>query len=342
MIRFVALACLTLAAGLLALAAWLDPESLLRGWLTAWLVLTAPGVGAVLVAFVAVLAPGPWADRVWRPLKVLLLALPAISLGVVPVLFALETLYPGADPGPEIAHWVEPRGIWHSPVWFGLRQVVVLGVLSGAAFLLAAGRLSDRAAAGAMAIPVTLAASLFAFDIAMSLDPAFNSTIFGLYVIAGQVVAALAVLALARLGETRGATGFTGRPVWLLFGAAALWAYFAYFQYLVIWTGDLPRNAAWYLARNQGAWLAVIWLCTGLTASAFALLVRPVRTSAVGLVAVALSLLLAVVLETVWRTAPDLRADPAYFVALAGWFALTAGLAGLVFAPRRRRGAAHA
>ena len=342
MIRLAALASLIVAAILLALAAWLEPESLLRGWLTAWLVLIAPGVGAIFVAFVAVLAPGPWADKVWGPLEALLLALPVVSLGVIPVLFALETLYTWADPGPEIAHWVEPRGIWQSPVWFAVRQIVVLAVLSGAAVLLAAGRLSDRAVAGALAIPVTLAASLFAFDIAMSLDPAFNSTIYGLYVIAGQVVAALAVTALARMAEVRGPDGFSGRPVWLLFGAAALWASFAYFQYLVIWTGDLPRNAAWYLARNQDAWLVVIWLCTGLTASAFALLVRLVRKSVAGLAAIAIALLAAAVLETVWRTAPDLSADPSYFLALAGWSSLTAGLAGFGFTARGRRGAAHA
>jgi hypothetical protein len=32
------------------------------------------------------------------------------------------------------------------------------------------------------------------------------------------------------------------------------WAYVAYSQFLVVWSGNLPAQAAWYLHRNAGGW----------------------------------------------------------------------------------------
>ncbi|MGJ3231639.1 MAG: hypothetical protein ACFE0P_07570 [Oceanicaulis sp.] len=340
MIRVVAFALLILAAAALVFAAMAEPASLLRAWLTAWLILIAPSIGAVFLLLIGVLAPGPWTDKVWGPARVLLLALPVLSIGVIPVLFGLGALYPWVSPSDEIAHWVDPRGAWQEPLWFALRQIVYLAILSGAAVLLATGRVASRPLAGGLAIPVTLAASYFALDISMSLDAAVNSTIFGLYVTAGQGAAAMAVVILGQTLSARDADAVSGRPVWMLVGACALWGYHALFQYLIIWSGDLPRNAAWYLARNQGAWLPVIFLYCALFALGFALLIRPVRKSVAGLGAVAFGVLAAVVVETIWRTAPDLQPGLAYFAALLGWLALAAGLGGLALGPNRRE-AAH-
>ena len=40
----------------------------------------------------------------------------------------------------------------------------------------------------------------------------------------------------------------------LLLGALMFWAYVAYSQFLIVWSGNLPREAAWYLHRNAGGW----------------------------------------------------------------------------------------
>ncbi|MEQ8404070.1 MAG: hypothetical protein RKE49_03150 [Oceanicaulis sp.] len=341
MMRLFSIALLLGAAAALIFAALTEPAGMLRAWLTAWLVLIAPAIGAVFLALIAVLAPGPWVDKIWGPARWLLLALPALSLGVVPILLAPGAIYPWVDPGPEAARWVDPRGLWHEPLWFSLRQGLYLAILSGAALLLAAGRVSSRPLAGALAIPVTLAASYFAFDISMSLDPAFNSTIFGLYVIAGQGAAAMGLVIGVRVHLTQDADSVAGRPIWMLFGACALWGYHAFFQYLIIWTGDLPRYAEWFLARNQGAWLIVIFIYAMFFARASLLLLRPVRKSVRGLMTAPLGVVLGVALETVWRTAPDLSPSPAYWAALAGWLALAFGLFALIVAPKRMREAVH-
>ncbi|XBQ17338.1 MAG: hypothetical protein ABL308_05520 [Oceanicaulis sp.] len=342
MTRIVAALIFVLGAIGLVFAALVEPAALLRAWLTAWLVLIAAPIGAVFAGLTMALAPGPWTEKIAQPIRLLLLSLPVLSLGVIPVLFGLGELYPWISPGEDAAHWVEPRGAWQEPLWFALRQIVWLAILSGAALALATGRLGSQPVAGLVAIPVTLAASFFALDISMSLDAAFNSTIFGLYVIAGQAAAALGVAITARVLTTDEAESVAGRPVWLLFGACALWGYHAFFQYLIIWSGDLPRYAEWFLARNQGVWLIVIFVYAMLFARAFLLLIRPVRKRSRGLVTTAGGVAVGVGLETIWRTAPDLDPTPGWWAALTGWLALFAGLGALVYSSRRRREAAHA
>jgi hypothetical protein len=40
----------------------------------------------------------------------------------------------------------------------------------------------------------------------------------------------------------------------LLLALVMLWAYFAYSQYLIIWSGNLPEEIRWYLPRTHGTW----------------------------------------------------------------------------------------
>jgi len=37
-----------------------------------------------------------------------------------------------------------------------------------------------------------------------------------------------------------------------------LWAYFAFSQFLIIWSGNLPEEIGWYLIRTRGMWGAII------------------------------------------------------------------------------------
>ena len=43
----------------------------------------------------------------------------------------------------------------------------------------------------------------------------------------------------------------------LLLALVMLWAYFAYSQFLIIWSGNLPEETTWYVARRGGGWGAI-------------------------------------------------------------------------------------
>jgi hypothetical protein len=40
----------------------------------------------------------------------------------------------------------------------------------------------------------------------------------------------------------------------LLLALVMLWSYFAFSQYLIIWSANLPEETTWYVARTHGAW----------------------------------------------------------------------------------------
>jgi heme O synthase-like polyprenyltransferase len=44
----------------------------------------------------------------------------------------------------------------------------------------------------------------------------------------------------------------------LLLTLVMLWAYFAFSQFLIIWSGNLPEEIGWYLVRTRGIWGAII------------------------------------------------------------------------------------
>ena len=85
----------------------------------------------------------------------------------------------------------------------------------------------------------------------MSLDPEFNSSGFGLTVLSIQTTVALAFwrrreprLGLGQLRAAGPRRPPAHRPL--------LWAYLSFMQFVIIWSGDMPAGASWYLRRSGG------------------------------------------------------------------------------------------
>jgi len=86
-------------------------------------------------------------------------------------------------------------------------------------------------------------------------------------------------------------------------------AYFAFAQYLVVWGGDLPHEASWYLPRLQTTWryagLAVV--ATMFAIPAVCMLFRPLKRNAQALAAVCAVTLAGAWLDVAWLVLPSLR-----------------------------------
>ncbi len=102
------------------------------------------------------------------------------------------------------------------------------------------------------------------FDWLMSLEPAWFSTIFGLYFYSGTVVAFLAVVILFALALNRSNCLVSIITVEhyhdlgkLLFAFVVFWGYIAFSQYMLIWYANIPEETVWYLARQDGPWAGV-------------------------------------------------------------------------------------
>jgi hypothetical protein len=103
-----------------------------------------------------------------------------------------------------------------------------------------------------------------AIDWIMSLTPDWYSTIYGLMVILGQGLSAfcLVALLLPRLANQEPFGAVIKTRNYQDLGALLLtcvmgWAYMAFSQLLIIWSGNIPGEVLWYYNRSAGGWLVV-------------------------------------------------------------------------------------
>ena len=161
------------------------------------------------------------------------------------------------------------RAVAYFAIWIFLaftvnRLSALLSRSTGADNAVVRGRLRGLGAFGLILFVLTV--SFASIDWLMSLEPFWNSSIYGLVIIIGQGMTALA-FAIAAINLIPGLS--IGRA-WnhdvtpipygdlgaLLFTFVFGWAYLAYFQFLIIWAANIPREVVWYLSRS-GGWTVV-------------------------------------------------------------------------------------
>jgi hypothetical protein len=183
--------------------------------------------------------------------------------------------------------------------------------------------------AGAISLVLLIPTSTFAaFDWAMSLEPHWYSSIYGAILTAGGVVAAMA-LAIIGLAVVTSGNSYIRLPTNdgsieqieigdifndlgnLLLSFIMLWTYFAFSQFLIIWSGNLPDEIAWYERRLTTGWGAIA-LVVGAFCFAMPflmLLSRDGKRSAKYLRTVATIVLAAYALNMVWTIVPAFEPD---------------------------------
>lgn len=102
-----------------------------------------------------------------------------------------------------------------------------------------------------------LSVTFFAFDILMSLDAHWFSTIFGVNYFSGGLMAFMAFLAIT-CAALQG-RGFLKNAITkhhyhdlgkLTFAFMVFWTYTAFSQYMLIWYANIPEETGWYLRRQ--------------------------------------------------------------------------------------------
>jgi hypothetical protein len=288
------------ACVLALLIAIFDPHAAIAGWLVGFVFWGSLPIGSLALVMMMRLTPGGWREELEPPGEALLLLLPAAALAVVPVLVGMQTLYPWVGEAKEGF-----RAVYMSAPFFVLRTVIFFVVTGLLAFLLLTRPAwSTPLSAGGLIVLVLLDTTIAA-DWLMSLDPEFHSSGFGLYVLCIQMTIALAVLILLRLsagdaGERRGL--LSG----LLLCAMLFWAYFAFMQYFIIYSNNLPPEVAWYRRRAVGGWSAVEYAIAVLhLGPGFLLFFPPIRRSRGWLAGLCTLVLIGSFLEVAWLVLPD-------------------------------------
>ncbi|MGB3749728.1 MAG: hypothetical protein WA961_16210 [Rhodanobacter sp.] len=298
--------------GCLALG-WRAPQSLLLSYLAAYVFFLGPALGSVGLLMVHRLAGnGDWGRELRVPLLAASRVLPLLAVLLLPILIGAAQLFPWMQASvPDAPHIAQQRWYLNRP-FFLLRAVLCFAAWLWLAHGLRrrlrdpAGELARFAAAGLIVYLITV--SVAAVDWIMSLVPAWHSSVFGLIVGTGQLLAAaaLAVCCHADDGATPRRRGDIGSILLVLVLA---WSYLAFMDYLTVWIADLPTETVWYLPRLRtgwrwlGAWLVVFHLLVP-----FALLLsRRVKQDRRWLRAIAGLLLLGQAVYALWLVLPSLR-----------------------------------
>ena len=276
-IRKRALAIGAVAAVASVAGAIADPVQFYRSYLVAWLFWLGLGLGSLAIVMLHRITGGSWGFAIRRLLESGMRTLPLLALLFVPIAIGMPKLYAWTDAAavaadPVLAHkapylnttMVLARAVLFFAVWIG-----------SAALLLRFSRKSDRtgdprherrarAVSGPLIGLYGVTMTLAAVDWAMSLEPHWFSTMYGVIFVVGQVLSTLAfaIVASAWLRKhapfDRWISGDHFHDLGnLMFAFLLLWAYAAFSQFLIIWSGNVAEETPWYIARTHGGWGAV-------------------------------------------------------------------------------------
>jgi hypothetical protein len=276
-----------------------DPRGFFRAYLLGYTYWVGLGLGSLGMLLVQFLTGGKWGLITRRIFEAGTATLPMMAILFVPILFGLPQLYAWARPADVSADAVlqHKAGYLNVP-FYVIRAVVyivswvVLGSLlrrwsalqdrSGDPFILR--RLQRLSIVGALVLGFT--ATFAAIDWLMSLDADWYSSMFPPMVAMGDLLLALAfaIVLVALLGPVSALRDILTPAILndlgsLLLAFTMLWGYLEYFQYLLIWAGNLSDEIPWYLSRSEGGWLpvAVLVAAVGFLLPWYLLLFRPLK-----------------------------------------------------------------
>lgn len=298
-------------------------------YLSAWLFVMSVPLGALLLVS-GLEALGTQATRASErpptlatllpPLQMLLPLLPVVAVCGLPILLLSPTLY---DPAAWPAEGIGRGWFAHGP--FSVRMVVFLAAWSVLALLFSVPERSGsrRGLAGFTFAIVLVTGTLAAFDWTMAVQPGIASSSFGLLVLAGGAVSAVAVASLLPVPGSRS----FAIP---LLSMLAIWMFLHFSQFLVIWSANKPDEATWYLQRIGGFGAVCLWFATLMFVLALVLLL-PNREAWHRPVAIVAGLALLVrLLESFWLITPAFRGSFTVsivdVVALCGLVAVAVGV----------------
>jgi len=268
-----------LILGLLALGACLigalgSQAQFFHAYLVGYLFWAGIAIGCLGLLMLHHLVGGWWGYVIQRILESGARTLPVAALLFIPLLFGLGHLYQWAQPEAVAAnHLLQHKAVYLNVPFFAVRAALYFFLWIGAAQLLSKWSAEqDRTGAPALTRKLQvlsgpglvffgLTVTFAAVDWAMSVEPEWFSSIFGGVFLVGQALAALAfaILMVGLLADRRPLAEVLSPARFhdlgnLLLAFVMLWAYFAFSQLLIIWSGNLPEEIHWYLHRMHEPW----------------------------------------------------------------------------------------
>ena len=261
------------------------PDQFFRSYLLAFLFWNGLAVGALAILMLQYLTAGAWGIAIRRELEAATRTLPLTAAFFLPIVFGMHRLYEWthADVVAKDELLQKKAAYLNTPFFLVRTAVAFAAWILVAYFLNRWSREQDTHAdhkaidrklqllSGGGLVVYALTTTFTSVDWVMSLEPHWYSTMYGVIFMVSQALGALALAtyAVVRLSGRKPVSEFLGgRHLHdlgkMMFAFTMIWAYVNFSQYLIVWSGNLPEEIVWYLARFRGGWgwvgLAVLLL----------------------------------------------------------------------------------
>ncbi|HWL51851.1 MAG TPA: hypothetical protein VNQ90_05425 [Chthoniobacteraceae bacterium] len=275
-------AFLSLAVGIVGLIAsfllaWMGGEEgqkqFAYSWLFAVLYFFSLTVGSLFWVLVHHATDAEWTVVVRRQLENVAVLTPLVGLfffaGIIcfaPLLYSWWTMAPGSD------ELLDHKSLYLNHTGFYVRAILYFVGLSGLAFLIRRHSVRQDETGASIhtvrsrvlsfaGIPIlALSLTFAAVDWIMALEYTWFSTMWGVYIFAGGVGAAMALLVLIVTAlKKAGHLKMVNIEHYHVMGKFMLtfcifWAYIGFSQYMLIWYANIPEETSFFIRRNTESW----------------------------------------------------------------------------------------
>lgn len=265
----VVLAVLGLAVFVAALLA--DPTRAWYNYLINYVFFMALAVAGVVLTGVHYASGATWSVTMRRVAEGMSAYLPVSLLLCLPLFFAIPTLYEWASP--EHVHLHGEKHLYLCKPCFMGRQVLCYAVWIGLGMLMVCNslrqdksgdhrfHLHNRRIAPLFLILFALTITFCSVDLLMSLEEAFYSTMFPVYIFAGlflsgYALASILVIVFRRRGYLAEAVRdhhLRDMATWMM-AFSVFMVYIGFSQYMLIWYANLPIEIGYMMRRSTGGW----------------------------------------------------------------------------------------
>ncbi len=259
-----------------------DTKRFLFSYLTAYFWVLSIAIGALFWVTLQHLVNAKWSVALRRVGELMAQNMPLMALLALPIIVPTalgnDSLYIWVnDEKVHADHLLHHKAPYLNVNFFLVRCVIYFGfwvLLSRYLFktsvtqdqskapLDLAKRMQGLSAPSMILLALTL--TFASFDFLMSLEPAWFSTIYGVYFFAGCVLSFHAFFALTLMWlqkEGRLVKSVTVEHYHdigkMMFGFTVFWAYIGFSQFMLIWYANIPEETFWYKMRFTGEWRTV-------------------------------------------------------------------------------------
>ena len=314
--------------GICAAGGLASPAQFFRSYLVAYMFFFGIGMGCMAILMIHHITGGAWGAVIRRLLECGTRTLPLMVLLFLPLVLGMHQLYEWTHvevvaQDPELQHkalylnvpFFLVRAAFYFVVWLLLMRYLNRWSLEqdGTLDAAPAQRMEILSRGGLLLIGLTM--SFAAVDWVMSIEPHWFSTIYGILIMGGQVLSAMAFIIPLAAVLSAAADGPLAHVISkdqfhdlgkLLLAFVMLWTYFALSQFLIIWSANLPEEIPWYLKRLHGGWQ---WLGIAIIVCHFMLpfvllLSRDIKRHARALAVVAVIVIVARFADLFWMVTP--------------------------------------